>query len=256
MPRIEIGKFRDAGTGSGPVLGEVEAKLFERIRQRASELFQVRLNGPGSKVNDQWTGEQELVGFPEAGLLEKDGEFEIQFAVPGFEAKDIQIVATPECIILHAVATQKHEKDSADDYACEFGQRQVFRRFTLPKQLDVDQVAARLDHGVLKIKAAIKTNVQAFAASAAAGGPIVSAAVQPQFSSPSVNQVMAIVGQYSPGASVNESTTLDDLGISSLERLMLTMELEQQLGILISDTELEAFRTIGELAEILRSSVQ
>lgn len=257
MPPIEIGKFRDVGTGSAPALDEVEAKLFDRVRQRASETFQIQLDGPGSKVKDQGKGEQDLSKFPGAGLLEKDGEFQIQFAIPGFDAKDIQVVATPESIMLHAVATQKHEEDIPDAYSCEFGQRQLFRRFLLSKQVDVDGVTAQLNDHMLTIKAPIKAlATKALAAAAAAGvSSPVNVGIQPQSSSPSVNQLMAIIGPYLPGP-VSESTTFDELGISSLERLMLTMELEQKLGILIADTELEAFRSVGELAEIVRTTLQ
>lgn len=254
MPQLEIGKFRDVGTGSTPVLDEVEAKLFDRVRQGASEAFQIHLNGPGSKVNDQWKkGEQDLVGFPHAGILEKDGEFQIQFAIAGFDHNDIQVVATPEFIMLHAVATQKHEQDLADCYSCEFGQRQLFRRFLMPQQIDVDGVTAHFDKDILQIRAPIKvTSPKAFAAVASAAGPLANAvAPQPQ-PAPGMNQVMAIIGPYAPGP-VTESTTLDDLGLSSMERLMLTLELELQLGILISDTESQALRSVGEIAQILRS---
>ncbi len=239
MPQIEIGKFRDSGAGAAP-LDEVEAKLFDRVRQLASEVFQIDLHGPGSKINDHQTE------FPGAGLVEKDGEYQIQLAVPGFEANDIQVVATAESIMLYAVATQKHEQDLADAYSCEFGQKQLFRRFLLPKQTDVDGVTAHFEKHVMTIKAPIKaTAAKAFAAVAGVGAPSIT-------QSPSLNQVMTIIKPYAPGP-VTESTTLDDLGLSSLERLMLTMELELQLGILISDTESQALHSVGEIAQILRS---
>ena len=218
-------------------------ELFDRVRQLASEVFQIRLDGPGSKVNDH------PAEFPGTGFIEKDGEYQIQLAVPGFEANDIQLVATAESIMLYAVATQKHEQDLADSYSCEFRQKQLFRRFLLPKQVDVDAVTANLEKNILQIKAPIKAvPAKAFAAAASAGGPSVTP-------SPGLNRVMTIIAPYAPGP-VTENTTLDDLGLSSLERLMLTMELELQLGILISDTESQALHSVGEIAQILRSAAQ
>jgi acyl carrier protein len=150
--------------------------------------------------------------------------------------------------MFHAVASQKHENDFADSYSCEFGQKQIFRRFLLPKQVDVDGVTAQLEKNILQIRAPIKAvAAKAFAAAAGAGPSAIS--------SPGLNQVMTIIRPYAAGP-VTENTTLDDLGLSSLERLMLTMELELQLGILISDTESQALHSVGEIAQIMRSMTQ
>jgi HSP20 family protein len=95
-----------------------------------------------------------LIWAPESDLVEKDGKFEVQMAVPGFEVKDMQVAAAPDTLIVRAEATHKHEQDKGNVYFCEFGDKELFRRFDLPRPIDVDQVTANLDKGVLHITAA------------------------------------------------------------------------------------------------------
>ena len=256
MPQVEVGKIRDGGTGTPSGTGELETKLFERIRNRAFELFEERLDGPGSRVNDRMKTGQNLIGAAEADFREQNGALEIQIAFPGFDAKDIQVVASANGMIVQAMTTHKHETDDGNGYFCEFGQRQMFRQFNLPKQIDVESVAAKLEKGTLRINAAYKEVQARSLAAAAEGNGASSARMERAMPAAGEKKLMELVGQYSPILTFNENTTLDDLGISSLERLMLTMEIEQQLGILISDSELGALRTLGELAKIARASVQ
>jgi HSP20 family molecular chaperone IbpA len=37
---------------------------------------------------------------------------------------------------------------------CEFDEKRIFRRFELPRSIDVDHVTAHLDRGILKVTAA------------------------------------------------------------------------------------------------------
>ena len=48
----------------------------------------------------------------------------------------------------------RHEKDEGNVHFCEFAEKQFFRRFALPKAINVDKVTALVEKGILRITAA------------------------------------------------------------------------------------------------------
>jgi HSP20 family protein len=132
-------------------------KMGDRIRDRAFELFQRRGRGDGFALEDWLKAEKDLIWTPESDLVEKEWKFEVKMAVPGFDAKDIHIAATSGALFVNADTTShKHEKEDGNVHFCEFGKRELFRRFDLPEPIDVDKVTAKLDKGVLHLVAAKK----------------------------------------------------------------------------------------------------
>jgi len=150
MSEIAVQKINGGGSASPAVFEEVK-ELFERVRQRAFDLFQSRKGGPGTELDDWLTAERDLIWAPESEFVEKDGKFEIQIAVPGFDVKDMQVAATRGTLLVRA-AKHKHEKGYGNFCLCE--EKELFRRFEFPKPIDVDKVKANLDKGVLYITAA------------------------------------------------------------------------------------------------------
>lgn len=127
--------------------------LADRVRQRAYDIFKHRSASDGSDLDDWFKAEHELIWAPESDLVEKDGKFEMQVAVPGFDAKDVNVTALPDAIVICAESTHKHDKSEGNVYFCEFGDRTLYRRFDLPAPIDVDKITAHLDKGVLKLTA-------------------------------------------------------------------------------------------------------
>jgi len=62
--------------------------------------------------------------------------------------------------------------------------------------------------------------------------------------------VIDLLRRYAPGREVMPSTTLDELGLSSLDRVELMIELEQHLDTSIDETLLTGARTVSSLSEI------
>jgi HSP20 family protein len=129
-------------------------KLFEDIRKRAFELFQERGALDGWDLDDWFKAEHDLVWAPESELVETDKEFQMKVAVPMMEAKDIQISALPDAIIVQGETSHKEEKKEGKVHYSEFSDKQLFRWFALPTGIDVEQVKATLENGVLQITAA------------------------------------------------------------------------------------------------------
>jgi len=122
---------------------------FEEIRRRAFALFEKRGCAIGNDLDDWLSAEREVLGWPEAQLVEKENAYEIEVTLPGYEAKQVDVTATPGGILVHAAA--ETEKRTAE--GTELGAKEVYRRFELPSAANSDKVTAQFDKGVLRIKA-------------------------------------------------------------------------------------------------------
>jgi len=152
MPQVAITKVNDAEKKTLPVFGEI-AKRLDAVQHRAFDLFEKRGREVGHELDDWLRAEHELFGWPAAEFSEKDSSYQMQVALPGFEARDIEVTATPTELIVHA-ASERQNKGQENSVAwTEFGSNDVYRRFEVPIAVNVDQVTAKLDNGILNIDA-------------------------------------------------------------------------------------------------------
>jgi HSP20 family molecular chaperone IbpA len=150
MSNVAVEKVHDGET-TPPSLFERMTAIADKIRQRAFDVFQSRGCADGRSLDDWLLAEREIVQSPETELVEKDGKFQVQVAVPGFDSKDIRVTAMPTVLFIEAESKHEHEKSEGDVYFSEFGQKQLFRRLDLPAPVNVDKVSASLDHGILQL---------------------------------------------------------------------------------------------------------
>jgi len=62
------------------------------------------------------------------------------------------------------------------------------------------------------------------------------------------DEMTALLQKYAPGRTITPETTLDELGLSSLDRVQLMIELEQKLGADIDERAFSAVHTVADLA--------
>ena len=154
MANITIQKVEDATQGGLPIFDEL-AKRFDQVRQRALELFETRGREYGHALEDWLKAEREILGgWSAAELKEVDGKFELEMTLPRYDAKDVQVTATPNEIIVQA--DTQHEKKSAEGRVLwsEFGSNHLRRRIELPEPINVDKINATLEKGLLRVAAA------------------------------------------------------------------------------------------------------
>jgi HSP20 family molecular chaperone IbpA len=167
------------------IFGEVRAKAFEAYLRRGE--------GPGSHLEDWFAAERELFRFPESEIKETESCFEIRAAVPGFRAEDLQVQVLPELIVIEGKAEEARPSPVADPAVAvnaedktapltdaapadspmmpkdekliftEFGSKRLFRQYRLPMAVDVNEVRATLDKGILTVSARKKEPVKAIA---------------------------------------------------------------------------------------------
>jgi long-chain acyl-CoA synthetase len=62
----------------------------------------------------------------------------------------------------------------------------------------------------------------------------------------------AVVERFSPGRTVTPETTIDELGLSSLERVELMMAIEESLQVTLDEAQFAAAATVGELEALTK----
>jgi len=152
MSHVAIQRIHPAEAQSHPVLEQIKS-LADRIRDRAYQLFENRGHKDGSDVDDWLRAESDLLTIPKSDLVETEGKFEMQVAVPGFDSNEIEIDVLPDSLIVRAENSHKHETTKDHIQFCEFSEKELFRRFDLPTAINVDRVTANLDKGLLHITA-------------------------------------------------------------------------------------------------------
>jgi len=160
MANVSVEKVRD-GESAPPTLFERMAAIVDKVRQRAFEVFESRHRVDDHSLDDWLQAERDVIHSPQAELTEKDGKFQVRVAISGFAPKDIRVTAMPTFLVIDAESKHEREQNGGDVHFCEFGQKQLFRRLDLPAAINVANVTATLDHGMLQItapKAADTTN--------------------------------------------------------------------------------------------------
>jgi len=64
--------------------------------------------------------------------------------------------------------------------------------------------------------------------------------------------VEAVVSRYAPGRTISPSTTIDELGLSSLERVELMMALEEAFQVTVDESRFAAAQTVADLEALTR----
>src|SRR5258708_25575432 len=130
MSIILVEKVRETAALPLPLLEEMES-ISANIRSKAYELFLMRGDSPGSDIDDGLQAERQLMWLPDTELSEKEKEFQIRVQVQGLEPKDIQIIAMPNSIVLHAEPKSREAK--------------LLQRLDFSAPVNPDRVTARLD---------------------------------------------------------------------------------------------------------------
>ena len=139
---------------SPSILDEMK-NIQDRIIRRAYEIFEQNGSALGQDLENWTQAERELVWKPAFELSEKDRHFQIEAAIPGIEAKDLDVEVSSEDIVLKAATRHRHEDQKGLVHYCEFESGQMFRAIHLPKKINPDKVKAQFNNGLLRLTAEI-----------------------------------------------------------------------------------------------------
>ena len=150
MPNVEVQKLSGNDKATFPLFQEF-AKKFDEVRDRAFQLFEGRGSNLGHDFEDWLKAEREVMGSATAQVTDKGDVYEVQMALPGFEAKDVEVTATPDEIVIHAATTKEKKSETDKVLWSEFSSNDVYRRIPIPAALNAENTTASLDKGMLRI---------------------------------------------------------------------------------------------------------
>ncbi|MBS0374310.1 MAG: Hsp20 family protein [Proteobacteria bacterium] len=131
-------------------------RMLERIRGRAFELARERGFAGDRALEDWLAAERECCGGA-AELAENEREYELRIALPGFEAADVSLTATPRTLYVEArMRSERRDATRGDGGTVRWSELRsadVWRRFELPAEIAVEGIRATMRHGVLRITA-------------------------------------------------------------------------------------------------------
>lgn len=155
MSHVHIHRVETVKDRTLPAFAEAE-HMFQRVQQRAFELFAKRGFGNGQALEDWLSAERELC-WPAAEVADNDKEYVVSVALPGFEAGEIQVTAAPRELIVHAKSHHErtHASPGTEGKLTWSTSRSngVSRRIELPADVRAQDVKAAVAHGLLTIVA-------------------------------------------------------------------------------------------------------
>lgn len=156
MSRIRVVRAHESHPAL-PVFRDL-SRLMAEVEQRAFARFQGRGRRAGSALDDWAAAEHEVLGWPAAEVREVDGRYELAMTLPGYAAGEVEVTATPEELVVHAsTAARDGGVEEVDGRGrvlwSEFGSNDVYRRIAFSAPIDVEQVTARLENGMVRVRA-------------------------------------------------------------------------------------------------------
>jgi HSP20 family protein len=144
---------------SDPISAETE-EIQNRIRERAYEISQMR-GHPGREIDDWLSAESDVISVPPIDIVEKDDAFQVQMPAPGIDPSKMNIMATPEQMLVKCDLCHSHDEDSGVLHHCDFKSATLFRSFRFPQAVDLRSVKMKFQDGMLRITAAKKAGAPA-----------------------------------------------------------------------------------------------
>lgn len=156
MTEVRVHRLTGEDLHSTPMLAELD-RLMCRVKQRAFERFAQRGYECGHELDDWLAAERETFGVPAAGMVDRGGEIEIEVALPGYEAGEIEVAATENGVVVHAEPRRETNGPGQVLWSELEPAGNVYRDFELPLPADLDHISARLENGILHITAPKKS---------------------------------------------------------------------------------------------------
>jgi HSP20 family protein len=101
----------------------------------------------------------ESVGLPAVNLWESSDKYIAEFDVPGFKMEQINVTVADAALQVSGETTQENN-DERKALLTERRVENFSRSFSLPEDVDVENISAKLEDGVLRIELAKRAEVQ------------------------------------------------------------------------------------------------
>lgn len=113
--------------------------------------------------NDRFFDSSELrkLSMPAVNVKETEKDFEIEVAAPGLNKKDFKINVDNGVLTISSEKKEEKEQKEKDYTRKEFSYSSFSRSFTLPENVNENDIKANYQEGILKLNVAKKAIAQA-----------------------------------------------------------------------------------------------
>ncbi len=134
-------------------IAEVE-RVIEETRRHALKLFSQRRVVDGGTLNEWLTSEPEDC-WPASCWVERDAEYELKIALPGFDPRKVELTGMPQQLVIEARGKTPDSREPAGErgVAGTVCNRRLRRHVDLPVDFRANTARATLHDGVLTIVA-------------------------------------------------------------------------------------------------------
>jgi HSP20 family protein len=140
-----------------PLFVEAET-LFERmahvtneIASRAFDMFRTRGGEWGRELDDWFKAEREVLRPVPVEIKENDTNILVTAAVPGFKPEEIEVSIKDNQLILSGETKASEETKDENVIVQEWKSNRFLRQFTLPSNVDANNIQAHLKDGLLEL---------------------------------------------------------------------------------------------------------
>lgn len=88
---------------------------------------------------------------PAVNIHENENNYDVELAVPGMKKENISIDVDGEMLVISAENKAMETKDEGKVTLREFNYRNFKRSFTLPENVNIDEISAKYEDGILNI---------------------------------------------------------------------------------------------------------
>jgi HSP20 family protein len=145
MPFVKIRPFYPQGAA---------VKTFNQV---ANELMHRSLS--------EIVGNDFTTNLPAVNIIETDAAFILELAVPGLAKEEIKLQAEKNLLTISAIGVSEKKEDAKDTtpkyLRHEFNYRSFSRSFQLPESVDIAQISAKYEAGILQVTLLKKTTAVA-----------------------------------------------------------------------------------------------
>jgi HSP20 family protein len=125
--------------------------MFDRISQRAFELFEGSGRIFGRDLEDWFDAEKELFHPMHIKVTEAENNVEVRAEVPGFTENDLEIQVEPRRLTITGRRETKKEETKDNTTYSETCSNEIFRVVDLPVEVDAAKATSTLKNGMLEL---------------------------------------------------------------------------------------------------------
>ena len=125
--------------------------VYDKIGQRAYELFEDRGRQDGRDMEDWLRAEAELLYPTAVDISESSDKLTVHAEMPGFREKDIEVRVKPHCLVITGQKQQSSNQTTGKTVLRERTSEEMFRIVDLPQEIDPSKVTTMLQQGILEV---------------------------------------------------------------------------------------------------------